>query len=106
MGGQRAAPPEEWTRLQLYPELKRVLDELRVVYRLGLISDAQPCFALPEIQAVGLDGYFEPIIISAQYGFRKPNKRLTEKALDMMKLTPEEVIYVGNDMFRDIYGAK
>ncbi|MGB3940290.1 MAG: HAD family hydrolase [Candidatus Manganitrophaceae bacterium] len=94
------------TRLQLYPEVKRVLDELRVVYRLGLISDAQPCFALPEIQAVGLDGYFEPIIISAQYGFRKPDRRLTEKALDMMKLTPEEVIYVGNDMFRDIYGAK
>ncbi len=94
------------TRLQLYPEVKRVLDALRATYALGIISDAQPCFALPEIQAVGLDGYFDPIIISAQYGFRKPDQRLTEKALDMMKLTPEEVIYVGNDMFRDIYGAK
>lgn len=92
-------------RLQLYPEVKRVLDELQTVYQLGLISDAQPCYALPEIQAVGLNGYFDPVIISADYGFRKPDSRLFENALDAMKLKPSQVIYVGNDMFRDIYGA-
>jgi putative hydrolase of the HAD superfamily len=92
-------------RLQLYPGVKKVLDELRPVYRMALASDAQPCCALPEIRAVGLDGYFNPIIISAHYGFRKPDKRLTEKALDIMKLMPAEVIFVGNDMYRDIYGA-
>jgi putative hydrolase of the HAD superfamily len=90
---------------QLYPGVKKVLDELRPVYRMALASDAQPCYALPEIRAVGLDGYFNPIIISAHYGFRKPDKRLTEKALDIMKLMPAEVIFVGNDMYRDIYGA-
>ncbi len=92
-------------RLQLYPGVKQVLDELRPAYRMALVSDAQPCYALPEMKAVGLDGYFDPIIISAHYGFRKPDKRLTEKALDLMKLTPAEVICVGNDMYRDIYGA-
>lgn len=92
-------------RLQLYPAVKMVLDELRRRYRLALVSDAQPCFALPEIQAVGLNGYFDPIIISARYGFRKPDRRLIEKALDILQLTPAEVIYAGNDMFRDIYGA-
>ena len=85
--------------------MKKVLDELRPAYRMALVSDAQPCYALPEMKAVGLDGYFDPIIISAHYGFRKPDKRLTEKALDLMKLTPAEVIFVGNDMYRDIYGA-
>ncbi len=92
-------------RLQLYPGVKEVLDELRPAYRMALISDAQPCYALPEMKAVGLDGYFDPVIISAPYGFRKPDKRLTEKALDIMKLMSAEVIYVGNDMYRDIYGA-
>lgn len=94
------------TRLQLYPEVKKTLDDLRAIYRLGVISDAQPCFAVPEIQAVGLKDCFHPIIISANYGFRKPDRRLFENALAIMKLTPKEVIYVGNDMFRDIYGAK
>jgi putative hydrolase of the HAD superfamily len=92
-------------RLQLYPSVKTVLDELRARYDLALISDAQPCFALPEIQAVGLAGYLHPVIISAHYGYRKPDRRLFEKALDILQLTPAEVLYAGNDMFRDIYGA-
>lgn len=93
-------------RLQLYPDVKKVLDTLRPAYRMALVSDAQPCYALPEIKAVGLDGYFDPVIISAHYGFRKPDKRLIEKALNLMKLMPAEVLCVGNDMYRDIYGAK
>jgi putative hydrolase of the HAD superfamily len=92
-------------RLQLYPDVRRVLDELRPSYRMALVSDAQPCYALPEMKELGLDGYFDPIIISGRYGFRKPDKRLAEKALAIMNLTPAEVIWVGNDMYRDIYGA-
>jgi len=92
-------------RLQLYPDVKRVLDELRPTYRMAIVSDAQPCWALPEMKAVGLNGYFEPIIISANYGFRKPDTGLFGKALDTMKLISAEVICVGNDMYRDIYGA-
>ena len=93
-------------RLQLYPGVKKVLDALRPTYPMALVSDAQPCYALPEIKAVGLGGFFKPIVISAPYGFRKPDKRLIQKALDDMKLLPSEVICVGNDMYRDIYGAR
>ena len=92
-------------RLQLYPDVKRVLDELRSYYRLAIVSDAQPCWALPEMKAVGLSGYFDPIIISANYGFRKPDTRLFEMALETLKLMSAEVICVGNDMYRDICGA-
>jgi putative hydrolase of the HAD superfamily len=93
-------------RLQLYPDVKRVLNELQAKYRLAIISDAQSCYALPEIRAVGLEGYFDPIVISSHYGFRKPDSRLFQRALDKLKLKPAEVIWVGNDMFRDIHGAK
>jgi len=93
-------------RLQLYPDVKRVLDELQKKYRLALISDAQSCYALPEIQAVGLENYFESIVISSLHGFRKPDARLFQQTLDDMKLGPAEAIWVGNDMFRDIYGAQ
>ncbi|MCC7058655.1 MAG: HAD family hydrolase [Burkholderiaceae bacterium] len=93
-------------RLQLYPGVVRTLDALRPLYRLALVSDAQPCFALPEMRAVGLAGYFHPIVISAHHGFRKPDRRLFGKALALMKLAPAEAIYVGNDMFRDVHGAQ
>ena len=93
-------------RLRLYPNVKEVLNELQARYQLALVSDAQPCFALPEIRAVGLEGYFNPVIISSYYGFRKPDSRLFNKALDKMGISRSEVIAIGNDMFRDIYGAQ
>jgi putative hydrolase of the HAD superfamily len=92
-------------RLQLYPGVKEVLNTLRASYRLGLVTDAQSCYVIPEVRAVGLDGYFEPVIISSHYGYRKPDSRLFTKALDKMGLTPAEVVCIGNDMFRDIHGA-
>jgi putative hydrolase of the HAD superfamily len=92
-------------RLRLYPGVKETLDLLRETYRLALVSDAQPCFARPEIRALGLDGYFDPMVISAEYGFRKPDPRLFRAALDGLGLNPGEVIFVGNDMHRDIFGA-
>lgn len=93
-------------RLQLYPDVKRILDELRSGYLLGIVSDAQPCYALPEIQAVGLEGYFDPVVTSAPRGYRKPDPRLWEEALQGMKLNPSQAIFVGNDMYRDIFGAQ
>lgn len=91
--------------LQRCPGVKETLDVLRRAYRLALVSDAQPCFALPEIRAVGLEGYFDPVVISAEYGFRKPDPRLFQAALDGCGFDPGEVIFVGNDMYRDIFGA-
>ena len=92
-------------RLRLYPGVKEVLDELHRTYRLAIVSDAQPCYALPEMKAVGLEGYFDPVVISARYGFRKPDPRLMAKALAIMNLEPSEAIFVGNDMYRDVHGA-
>jgi putative hydrolase of the HAD superfamily len=92
-------------RMELYPDVVSVLDRLKMRFPLALISDAQPCFALPEMQMLHLNGFFSPIVISAEYGYRKPDRRLFLHALVELKVDPSEAIYVGNDMFRDIYGA-
>ena len=93
-------------RLKLYPDVIEVLESLAPRYALSLVSDAQPCFALPEMRAMGLSHYFQPTIISEEYGFRKPDQRLFDKALSMLKIDASQAIFVGNDMYRDIYGAK
>ncbi|MBF0530406.1 MAG: HAD family hydrolase, partial [Deltaproteobacteria bacterium] len=91
---------------QLYPEVKTVLGELAQRYKLAALSDAQSAWALPEMQAVGLDGYFQPIIVSGDYGYRKPDRRIFQAALDGLNALPENVLFVGNDMYHDIYGAR
>ena len=93
-------------RLQLYPGVKDTLMQLQGAYRLAIVSDAQTSYALPELHAVGLSGYFDPIIVSGDFGYRKPHERLFTSALAAMGMQPSEVLYVGNDMYRDIYGAR
>jgi len=93
-------------RLELYPDVKSVLEELRPRFSLAVVSDGQSVWALPEMRAMGIDSYFDPIVISSDYGFRKPDPRLFQTALDGIGATPEEVLFVGNDMYRDVFGAR
>jgi putative hydrolase of the HAD superfamily len=93
-------------RLELYPDVKSVLDELRPRFSLAVVSDGQSAWALPEMEATGIDSYFDPIVISGDHGFRKPDPRLFQAALDGIGAGPEEVLFVGNDMYRDIFGAR
>ena len=93
-------------RLQLYPEVKNVLEELQPRFKLAAVSDAQSAWALPEMRALGIETYFHPIIVSGDFGFRKPDKRIFEAALGGLNLPSENVLFVGNDMYRDVYGAK
>jgi HAD superfamily hydrolase (TIGR01509 family) len=93
-------------RLPFYPGVKTVLDELLYRFRLAAVSDAQSVWAVPEMRAVGVESYFKPVIISGDFGFRKPDERLFEAALLGLRLEPKAVIFVGNEMYRDIFGAR
>ena len=93
-------------RLGLYPFVREVLDILRHRYPLALITDAQSAYARSELHKVGLLGYFDPIIVSGDHGYRKPDRRLFQLALDGMGAAAENALYIGNDMYRDIYGAR
>ena len=93
-------------QLQPYPGVEDTIRQLHAKYHLAIISDGQIAYAIPELNAVGLSGYFDPIIISEYFGYRKPDKRLFTAALTAMKMQPSEVLFVGNDMYRDVYGAQ
>ncbi|MBR1778435.1 MAG: HAD family hydrolase [Alphaproteobacteria bacterium] len=92
-------------QLKLYPNVKKTLKKLRKKYRLAAVSDGQALWAKAELNAVGLAGFFDPLLISSDYGYRKPDSRLFKKALKKMNLSADEVIFIGNDLYRDIYGA-
>ncbi len=93
-------------RCRLYPHVREVLDALRGRVRLSLVTDAQSAWAWGELHKVGLIDYFDPIVVSGDHGFRKPDKRLFHLALDGMGTAAHETLYVGNDMYRDVFGAR
>jgi putative hydrolase of the HAD superfamily len=93
-------------RLSLFPQVLEVLNQLREHYLLAVVSDAQSAWALPELRAVGLHEYFDPVVISGDYGYRKPDARLFQTALDRLQVLPRQAIFIGNDCYRDIFGAR
>jgi putative hydrolase of the HAD superfamily len=93
-------------RLRLYRHVREVLDVLRERYPLAVVTDAQSAYARGELHKVGLLDYFDPIIVSGDHGYRKPDRRLFQFALDGMGVAAEDTLYVGNDMHRDIFGAR
>ena len=92
--------------LGLYPHAHEVLDVLRARYPLALVTDAQSTCVRGELHRVGLLGYFDPIAVSGDHGYRKPDRRLFQSALDEMAVAAQNALYVGNDMHRDIFGAR
>ena len=93
-------------RLRLYPQVQETLDQLRLRYSMAVVSDAQSVYAVPELRTVGLLHYFDPIIVSGDYGYRKPDARLFQKALDALQVRPEQALFIGNDIYHDIFGAQ
>ena len=93
-------------RLRLYPFVRETLEVVRERFPLAVVTDAQSAYARGELHQVGILDYFDPIIISGDYGFRKPDRRLFQAALDGMGVTAEHTLFIGNDMHRDIFGAR
>jgi len=93
-------------KLKLYPYVREMLDALRQRFPLAIVTDAQSAYAHGELHKVGLTHYFNPIVVSGDHGFRKPDPRLFEYALQGLGVPAAQTVYVGNDMYRDIYGAR
>lgn len=92
-------------RLKPYPNVPEVLERLRRAFPLAVVTDAQSAWARAELHQVGLLDFFDPVVVSGDHGFRKPDPRLFALALDSLGVCPEQALYVGNDMYRDVYGA-
>jgi putative hydrolase of the HAD superfamily len=93
-------------RLRLYPHVREVLDLLHGRLPLALVTDAQSSYARGELHKVGITHYFDPIVVSGDHGYRKPDRRLFDMAVERMGVPAQNTLYVGNDMHRDVHGAR
>jgi len=84
------------------------LDSLQKMgYQLGLITNASDAWDVNNlIDENNLRHYFSAIVISAEEGFRKPDRRIFEKAAERLHLQFNEMVMVGDTLHADILGAK
>lgn len=93
-------------KLEVFPGTLPTLDALRDSFQLALVSDAQKDFIYPEIELTGLSSYWATIVISSDFGYRKPDPRTIETALKRLDVLPGEAIYVGDNVYHDVAGAQ
>jgi len=90
--------------IDVYPNVKETLEKLKKNYKLGIVSNAQEAFTIPELRMFDLVKYFDEIVISSNFGFKKPDPRLFKIALDALNVRASRAVYVGNDAV-DVGGA-
>ena len=60
-----------------------------------------------ELRRYGIDDKrFEFVMVTSEYGFRKPHKKIFELALSKFKLNAHEIGYIGNSFKYDVQGAQ
>ncbi|MBW7455667.1 HAD family hydrolase, partial [Paenibacillus sepulcri] len=90
-----------------YPNLIEMLDRLkRENYKLGLITNAVGDFQFRNIQAIGIDPYFEAILISGWEGIRKPDPEIFLRALKKLGVEAGESVYIGDHPVNDVQAAR
>lgn len=72
----------------------------------GVITNGGPAVQRHLLRALALDDLLDHVISGEIEGHNKPDPRLFERALEVVNLPPEQMLYVGDSLFTDILGAK
>lgn len=90
----------------LYPETLSVLEKLQKNYQLVMLTNGAPSLQNEKLAITPeLKGYFDRIIISGDFGYGKPDKRLFEYLLLETGANIAETLMVGDNLKTDILGA-
>ncbi|MGD8465249.1 MAG: HAD family hydrolase [Anaerolineae bacterium] len=86
----------------------RTLSELRNRgYALGLITNRENVDRFHEVLGnTELEAQFDLILASGEVGVRKPEPGIFDEALERMRATAEQSLYVGDNYWADVVGAQ
>ncbi|QTD41277.1 HAD family hydrolase [Sporosarcina sp. Te-1] len=90
----------------VYEETFAVLEELKGLYELVLITNGSPSLQQQKLAITKeISPYFDLIVISGAVGKGKPNRAIFQFALEQIGRSPSECIMVGDNHMTDILGA-
>lgn len=94
--------------VELIDGVPETLHQLREMgYRQAIISNAAYApFLTWTLERLNLLSFFEHVVVSAEEGTRKPWPDIYKLTLERMGLSPPDAAYVGDDLQRDIVGAR
>ncbi|MFB6202698.1 MAG: HAD family hydrolase [Halorhabdus sp.] len=85
---------EAETDLPPYPDTRPVLADLASQYRLGLVTDGRGGHA--KLQRLGLEGYFDAVVVAPTIGTSKTTAEPFQTALSGLSVSPADAAHVGD----------
>jgi putative hydrolase of the HAD superfamily len=85
---------------ELYPEVIEVLEQLQPRFQLAVVSNFDGRLRMI-LEQLGVSKYFGHVFVSSEIGADKPDPEIFRRALNFMKLKPNEVLHAGDDPERD-----
>ena len=89
-------------------EVPQVLQAIKQMgLKIGLISNVNSRGQVPtNLKEYGIIDYFHPIVLSSEYGCRKPDPAIFHYAARLANVPTSQCVYVGDRVARDIEGAR
>ena len=92
--------------LELRPHAKQLLKKTSENFKVGLVSNFTYAPAIyASLRKLGINTFFSAVVVSESVGWRKPHQTIFTKALRMLRVKPEEAVFVGDSPKEDIEGA-
>lgn len=88
-------------KVDFFDDVMPALDAFKEHYVLGSISNG---FA--DIAAIGLSQHFSVSLAAHQFGCAKPDPKIFCAMIEHLKLSPNELMYIGDDLRLDVQGAQ
>ncbi|MFD2043260.1 HAD family hydrolase [Ornithinibacillus salinisoli] len=90
-----------------FPNLIFMLDKLKKrSFLLGIITNGHVQFQMDNIKSLGIENYFDTILISRWEGIKKPDPNIFLRAVNHLCVEPSECMFIGDHLVNDIQAAK
>ncbi|MGM9941239.1 MAG: HAD family hydrolase [Bulleidia sp.] len=96
-----------WEYTVPFDGAKETLEKLKDGFQLGIITNGPSKAQRNKLEKSGLAEFFHPehVIVSGDYGYHKPDRRLFEEAAARLGVNVDECVFVGDIFTNDVYGA-
>ena len=88
------------------PGAFELVKELSERYQIGVITNGLPDAQYTKLESIGLRDLMSCIVLSEEFGVRKPDPRIFHHAVDLLNRQPSDCFYIGDSYTNDVIGAK
>lgn len=90
-----------------FPNLHSMLEKLKKNgLVLGMITNGFGQFQMDNIEALGIEKYFDVVLVSETEGIKKPDPAIFERALKRLNIAPGESLFVGDHPENDVKASQ